>query len=222
MQIPWLFPILFFSLTFNKIPWLFPDFCQVWNFPDFSLTAAHPVTTLFCENIFPIDMQHFAWFCKVCPLILVETLGVCLFTLLRNNTLSTAWSLDPRGASILKSSIIPSLFVKTRSSKDGVFVPHPLVGATIEHSLPNTLPHIVWWLGQARVSWTFPRPHNIGPQWHSHIPHQRTAYHLGSRKWLPLQAKCRKHPLQSQFSHGWAKTHAYTCGRHSFHRQAVA
>ena len=33
----------FFSLTFNKIPWLFPDFCQVWNFPDFSLTTGHPV-----------------------------------------------------------------------------------------------------------------------------------------------------------------------------------
>ena len=44
MQIPWLFPISIFSLTFNKIPWLFPDFCQVWNFPDFSLTAGHPAT----------------------------------------------------------------------------------------------------------------------------------------------------------------------------------
>ena len=37
-----------FSLTFPNIhffPWpstKFPDFCQVWNFPDFSLTAWHP------------------------------------------------------------------------------------------------------------------------------------------------------------------------------------
>ena len=50
MQIPWLFPdfsqYYFFSLTFNKIPWLFPDLCQVWNFPDFSLTAGHPVEAL--------------------------------------------------------------------------------------------------------------------------------------------------------------------------------
>ena len=48
MQIPWLFsdffPIFIFSLTFNKIHWLFPDFCQVWNFPDFSLTAGYPVS----------------------------------------------------------------------------------------------------------------------------------------------------------------------------------
>ena len=42
MQISWFFPIFIFSLTFNKIPWLFPDFCQVWNFPDFCLTAGHP------------------------------------------------------------------------------------------------------------------------------------------------------------------------------------
>ena len=36
MQIPLLFPIFIF------FPWRstkFPDFCQVWNFPDFSLTA---------------------------------------------------------------------------------------------------------------------------------------------------------------------------------------
>ena len=40
-----------FSLTFPNIhffPWpstKFPDFCQVWNFPDFSLTAGHPVNS---------------------------------------------------------------------------------------------------------------------------------------------------------------------------------
>ena len=42
----WLFPIFIFSLTFKKIPRLFPDLCQVWNFPDFSLTAGHPVVVL--------------------------------------------------------------------------------------------------------------------------------------------------------------------------------
>ena len=43
MQIPWLFPD--FSQN-SFFPWpstKFPDFCQVWNFPDFSLTAGHPV-----------------------------------------------------------------------------------------------------------------------------------------------------------------------------------
>ena len=28
----------------------------------------------------------------------------------------------------------------------------------------------VWWLGQARISWTFPRPHNIWQQWHLSQP----------------------------------------------------
>ena len=50
LTFPWLFPIFIFSLTFNKILWLFPDFCQVWNFPDFSLTAGHP------ENDIPIEL----------------------------------------------------------------------------------------------------------------------------------------------------------------------
>ena len=52
MQIPWLFPIFIFSLTFNKLPLLFPDFCEVWNFLDFSLTAGHPV-----EMIFPVSRR---------------------------------------------------------------------------------------------------------------------------------------------------------------------
>ena len=34
-----------------------------------------------------------------------------------------------------------------------------------------------------------------------------TAYHPGSRKWLPIQAWCRRHPLQSRFGHRWARTH---------------
>ena len=38
MQIPWLFPDFsqysFFSLTFNKIPWLFPSLEFPWLFPD--------------------------------------------------------------------------------------------------------------------------------------------------------------------------------------------
>ena len=34
MQIPWLFPIFIFSLTFNKIPWLFPSLEFPWLFPD--------------------------------------------------------------------------------------------------------------------------------------------------------------------------------------------
>ena len=45
-KFPDFFQHSFFSLTFTKIPWLFPDFCQVWNFPDFSLTAGHPVLLL--------------------------------------------------------------------------------------------------------------------------------------------------------------------------------
>ena len=43
MQIPWLFPD--FS-QYPFFPWpstKFPDFSQVWNFPDFSLTDGHPV-----------------------------------------------------------------------------------------------------------------------------------------------------------------------------------
>ena len=34
MQISWLFPIFIFSLTFNKIPWLFPDLEFPWLFLD--------------------------------------------------------------------------------------------------------------------------------------------------------------------------------------------
>ena len=34
MQIPWLFPIFIFSLTFNKIPWLLPSLEFPWLFPD--------------------------------------------------------------------------------------------------------------------------------------------------------------------------------------------
>ena len=37
------------------------------------------------------------------------------------------------------------------------------------------------------------------------------AYYPGSRKWLLRQAWCRRHPLQSRFSHRWAETHLYTC-----------
>ena len=59
MQIPWLFPILIFSLTFNKIPWLFSDFCQVWNFPDFSLTAGHPVVRYTVSE--PFDTKLSIW-----------------------------------------------------------------------------------------------------------------------------------------------------------------
>ena len=73
----------------------------------------------------------------------------------------------------------------------------------------------VWWLGQARVSWTFPRPHSIWQQWHCHSPHHSTAYNPGSRKWIPHQAWCRWHPLQSRFGHRWARTHPYTLGRYS-------
>ena len=58
----------------------------------------------------------------------------------------------------------------------------------------------------------FPRPHSIRQQWHYH---QSTGYLLGSWKWLPHQAWCHRHPLQSQFCHWWAHPHPYTCGRHS-------
>ena len=54
-------------------------------------------------------------------------------------------------------------------------------------------------LGQARVSWTFPRSHSIMHQWHCHTLHRSTAYHLGSRKWRQHQAWCHRHSLQSQF-----------------------
>ena len=37
---------------------------------------------------------------------------------------------------------------------------------------------------------------------------------IGSRKWLPLETCCRRHPLESQFGHRWAETHAYTWGRY--------
>ena len=30
-------------LTIQAFPWLFPDVCLVWNTPNFSLTAGHPV-----------------------------------------------------------------------------------------------------------------------------------------------------------------------------------
>ena len=58
MRIPGLFPIFIFSLTFNKIPWLFPDFCKVWNFPDFSLTAGHPV---YGTSTHPTMVTHSSW-----------------------------------------------------------------------------------------------------------------------------------------------------------------
>ena len=68
----------------------------------------------------------------------------------------------------------------------------------------------VWRFGQARVSWTFPRPHCIWQQWNSNSPHWSTAYDQGNRKLHPHQAWCRRHPLQSQFDHWWAETHPYT------------
>ena len=43
----------------------------------------------------------------------------------------------------------------------------------------------------------FAKPHGIWQQWHCHSSHQSTAYHLGSRTWLPNQAWCRRYPLQS-------------------------
>ena len=51
------FPNIHFSLTFNKIPWLFPDFCQVWNFPDFSLTAGHPDLSWFKYFVFQFHID---------------------------------------------------------------------------------------------------------------------------------------------------------------------
>ena len=67
--------------------------------------------------------------------------------------------------------------------------------AWLNERRPRTPCHIswvrgVWWLEQARVSWTFPRPHSIWQKWHCHSPHQSTAYHPGSRKLLPHQAWC--------------------------------
>ena len=79
----------------------------------------------------------------------------------------------------------------------------------------------VGWSGQARVSWTFPRPHSIWLQRHSHSPHQSTAYHPGSRKCLPHQVWCRRQPLQSRFGCQWAETHPYTWGRCSLGLQPV-
>ena len=71
-----------------------------------------------------------------------------------------------------------------------------------------------WWLEQTRVSWTFHRPHNIWQQWH-----RSTGYHIGSRKWLPHQAWCHRHP---KFCHWKAEPHPYTCSRHSLKRPPVA
>ena len=82
MQIPWLFPILIFSLTFNKIPWLFPDFCQVWNFPDFSLTAGHPESNL--THIIRALFISFFW--RTLPL----RLFVILFLIFTNVIFITA------------------------------------------------------------------------------------------------------------------------------------
>ena len=53
------------------------------------------------------------------------------------------------------------------------------------------------WLGQARISWTFPRPHSIWQQRHCHSLHWCTAYHPGSREWLPHQTWCLWHSIQS-------------------------
>ena len=47
-------------------------------------------------------------------------------------------------------------------------------------------------------------------QRHCHSPHRSTMYHKCSRKWLPNQAWCHRHPFQSQCGHQWAKTHTYT------------
>ena len=79
-----------------------------------------------------------------------------------------------------------------------------------------------WSTAERTQASTLPRPHNTWQQWHRHSPHRSTAYHLSSRKWLPHQAWCRRHPLQSQFGHQWAETHPYIWGRHSFSRQPVA
>ena len=97
----------------------------------------------------------------------------------------------------------------------GSFGPHISWSIAKQTQASYTLPHI---LGErclevrtlARVSWTFPRPHNIWQQWHWHSPHRSTAFHPGSRKWLTHQTWCHRHPLQSQFGHRSAEIHPYT------------
>ena len=68
----------------------------------------------------------------------------------------------------------------------------------------------VWWLRQARVSWTFPgNGHQV--QWHCHSLHWSTACHPDSRRWPLFQTWCHCHPLQSQFCHRWALPHINIC-----------
>ena len=81
------------------------------------------------------------------------------------------------------------------------------------YTLPHTLMRGAWRWGWAGVSWTFPRPCNIWRQWHCHSPHRGTACHPGSRKWPPIQACCRRHPLGSLVSRQWAEPCHDTLGR---------
>ena len=76
MQIPWLFPD--FS-QYSFFPWpstKFPDFCQVWNFPDFYLTTGHPAH--------PFSLSQL-W-CNI----------KCFYTIIRHNVVkhysSNSWS----------------------------------------------------------------------------------------------------------------------------------
>ena len=54
----------------------------------------------------------------------------------------------------------------------------------------------VWWLGQVRVSWTFPQSH-ILQQWHCHSPNQSIAYHLCRESGIPI----KRGAVDIHFSH---------------------
>ena len=72
------------------------------------------------------------------------------------------------------------------------------------------------------VDRAFPRPHSIWQKLHCHRIESSTAYHLGSRKWLPHQVWCRRQLPQSQFGYRWAKTPSYTWSIYSLGLWPVA
>ena len=93
-----------FSLTFPNIhffPWpstKFPDFCQVWNFPDFSLTAGHPVHGIYWYSIEYTDILRnilifhgIYWYSMEYTDILWNIMYVCQLTISIRVLLTSLW-----------------------------------------------------------------------------------------------------------------------------------
>ena len=82
------------------------------------------------------------------------------------------------------------------------------------YTLPHTLGERCLVVRTGKSFLNFPAGHIASGSWSA-------AYHPGSKTWLPHQAWCHRHPLQSQFGHRWAENRPYTWGRYSLGHRPI-